>query len=145
MTLNSPIAHLTASPGLAPPRWRLEDGLTLAVAARRFGLTPRAIRHYEEQELVRPTRDGRGRRVFDAVQCARLELVAALRTADVPLREVYRVLATADPGRARAAALTILERRRQEILASHTRAGAAIDRLRTIDELSVRPTPRSAT
>ncbi|HWU80801.1 MAG TPA: MerR family transcriptional regulator, partial [Caulobacter sp.] len=131
MTPTSPIAQraaLLSAPASLP---RIDDGMTLSVAGRRFGLTLRAIRHYEQQGLVRPLRDSKGRRVFDGVQGARLELIAVLRAADVPLQEIARVLAAPDPQQSRAMALTILERRLRQIQASHARAAAALEQFRT--------------
>lgn len=141
MTPNPSIAEPT--PSQAAPRRRLEEGLTLAMAGRRFGLTPRAIRYYEEHALVRPSRDSRGRRTFDDVQCARLELIAALRAADVPLREIDRLLATPDPRRSRDIAQANLEQRLQQIRASHASVVAALDWLKTFEGLPEHPVARS--
>ncbi|HWU15444.1 MAG TPA: MerR family transcriptional regulator [Caulobacter sp.] len=113
------------------------------MAGRRFGLTPRAIRHYEEHALVRPSRDSRGRRTFDDVQCARLELIAALRAADVPLREIDRLLATPDPQRARVLAQAVLEQRLRQIQASQALVVSALDWLKTFEGLPEHPVARS--
>jgi DNA-binding transcriptional MerR regulator len=57
-----------------------------------FGLTPRAIRFYEERGLIRPGRDAQNRRLFDGLTRRRLELIAELRRAGLPLQEIHSLL-----------------------------------------------------
>lgn len=66
--------------------------LHISQATRRFGLTQRALRHYEDLGLVRPTRDRRNGRCYDAAAVRRLEWIATLRRAGVSLGDVRSVL-----------------------------------------------------
>jgi len=70
---------------------------TIANVCRRFGLTARAVRHYEHQGLVHPHRDGQNRRRFGRDACDRLQLIARLRQAGLGLREIRALLEVDDP------------------------------------------------
>jgi len=63
-------------------------------------LTPRAIRYYEERGLIESSRDGRNRRRYDARARWRLQLIAILRRALLPLPQVELILECED-GQAR--------------------------------------------
>jgi DNA-binding transcriptional MerR regulator len=66
---------------------------TIGEVARRTGLSPRTVRFYSDAGLV-PARDRSvaGHRLFDADAVARLELVRTLRTLDIDLPTIARVL-----------------------------------------------------
>ncbi len=66
--------------------------ITTAEACRRFGLTARAMRHYEDRGLLQVERDWLNRRCYDAEAQRRLAWIAALRRARLPLRDVDEVL-----------------------------------------------------
>lgn len=71
--------------------------LRVGQAARRAGLTVRALHHYDTAGLVRPsTRTGRGHRLYAKRDVVRLEQVAGLRRAGLGLKDIARVLATGD-------------------------------------------------
>jgi DNA-binding transcriptional MerR regulator len=83
--------------------------------ARRAGLTPRAVRHYDRVGLLRPhTIDESGYRWYSAAQVDAARHVARLRRLDVPLEDVRRYLT--DPATL-AAALAVQQRRLQARLA----------------------------
>ena len=63
-----------------------------AEASRRFGLTPRAMRYYEERGLIDVDRDWQNRRCYDEAAQQRLAWIATLRSARLPLRDVEDVL-----------------------------------------------------
>lgn len=66
--------------------------LTSTQAAQRTGLTPRAIRYYEERGLVLPAaRSKRGVRYFTDAECRRLILIRDLSLLGVPLAKIRRV------------------------------------------------------
>ncbi|MFL5296139.1 MAG: MerR family transcriptional regulator [Phenylobacterium sp.] len=88
---------------------------TIGVVSDALGLTPRAIRHYEEHGLVALPRDGRNRRLFDTRTRAVLQFVAHLRRADVPLAEIRRLLRERPAGHWIEAGRASLSRRREEI------------------------------
>jgi DNA-binding transcriptional MerR regulator len=66
---------------------------TIGEVARRTGLSPRTVRFYSDAGLI-PARDrsSAGHRLFDADAVARLELVRTLRTLDIDLPAIARIL-----------------------------------------------------
>ena len=69
---------------------RLESGIGELVGL--MGVTPRAIRYYEERGLIETRRDGRNYRRFDRRNRARLHLIATLRAGGLGRRDIRRVL-----------------------------------------------------
>jgi DNA-binding transcriptional MerR regulator len=61
-------------------------------AARRLGVSAKALRLYEERGLVAPTRTAAGWRAYGPVQMERAAEIAALRTLGFSLAQVERVL-----------------------------------------------------
>jgi MerR family Zn(II)-responsive transcriptional regulator of zntA len=82
-----------------------------------LGLTPRAIRYYEEQGLVEASRNRQNARCFDAAARVQLELIARLRRAGVSLKEIRSVLIAREEDADHAAGLirAILEHRLCEL------------------------------
>ncbi len=73
----------------------------IAELAREFGVTPRTIRHYEDEGLIAPLRDGQ-RRVYRPRDRTRLRLVLRGRRLGFALAEVREIvdLYDAAPGEA---------------------------------------------
>jgi DNA-binding transcriptional MerR regulator len=94
--------------------------LGMADAMRLFGLTARALRFYEEKGLVEARRDRLNARFYDPAARGRLDWIARLRRAGVPLPAVREVLDAHEEGRAPEVARRILERRRAELTAELT-------------------------
>lgn len=69
--------------------------LTTAEAARRLGLSPKALRLYEARGLVVPGRSAAGWRAYGPAEIARASEVATLRALGLSLTETARVLAGA--------------------------------------------------
>lgn len=66
---------------------------TIGEVARRTGLSPRTVRFYSDAGLIPACdRSSAGHRLFDADAVARLELVRTLRTLDIDLPTIARVL-----------------------------------------------------
>jgi DNA-binding transcriptional MerR regulator len=116
------------------------DGLlSVGAIARRVGLTPKAVRHYDRIGLLRPAVvDAAGYRWYSSDQLAAARRVALLRSVDVPLDEVRRCLE--DPS-AIAAALAIQRRRLDARIARVQRQRHTLDHLR-IDGLDT-PMPNT--
>lgn len=74
-------------------------------------LTARAVRFYEQLGLIQPRRDELNRRIFTAEERMRLQVIALLRNADLPFKDVTRVLQAIEGGRAKGLALALLRRR----------------------------------
>lgn len=72
------------------------SGLHAVVSISRLsamtGVTPRALRHYEEMGLIRPHRAAHGVRQFTPDQCKQASLIAQLRRCDLSLDDIREVL-----------------------------------------------------
>ncbi|HET6291760.1 MAG TPA: MerR family transcriptional regulator [Kribbella sp.] len=71
-----------------------DDLLTISAFARRVGLTPSALRFYDDCGLLRPAEvdEGNGYRYYAPEQDVRARLLRDLREIDLPLAEVRLVL-----------------------------------------------------
>jgi DNA polymerase-3 subunit beta len=101
------------------------DGLlTISGFARRVGLTPSALRFYDDCELLRPAvvDEGNGYRYYAPDQEPRARLLRDLREIDLPLAEVRQVL---DGGPVEAAAVVRAHLRTVEGKADAARRAAA--------------------
>jgi len=67
--------------------------LNPADAARRLGISTKALRIYEEHGLIAPTRTAAGWRTYGPDVVRRAEKIVALRALDMSLAEIGRVLA----------------------------------------------------
>jgi DNA-binding transcriptional MerR regulator len=56
------------------------------------GLTPRAVRYYEERGLITPHRDGQNRRRFDTSAREALQLIARFRASGLGIRDIREIL-----------------------------------------------------
>jgi DNA-binding transcriptional MerR regulator len=91
------------------------------------------VRHYEEQGLIAPGRDGQNRRVYDANTRARLEMIARLRAAGLGLAEIRDVLqVTASGGEDgwRSRSVEHLQAFRQRLRAQLVQVDSALEWLR---------------
>ena len=60
---------------------------------RRFGVSSRTLRHWEDQGLLSSVRVGSGAiRAFDAAECERLEKILFLKRLDLPLGVIRSIL-----------------------------------------------------
>lgn len=73
--------------------------------ARRLGVTTRALRHYQDQGLVRSHRLSGNVRGYDAEAVERLETVIALRAVGLPIAAIRTVLDLRDEPQAQSQAL----------------------------------------
>lgn len=69
-----------------------ERYLTLKDMTRGGGCTPRTVRYYERQGLLRAARSAGGHRLFTAAELERLNFVVALREAGWALEEIVELL-----------------------------------------------------
>ena len=72
------------------PKAQFRDGV--ADVARRFGVTVKTLRVYEEMALVVPLRNSNGWRTYGQVECERLHLVLLLRQLGLPLAQIAGLL-----------------------------------------------------
>ena len=98
---------------------------TIAELAREFGITTRTIRHYEEQGLLQPVRQGTSR-VFSSRDRSRLQLALRSKRLGFSLQEIKELFhlydkAWNEPDQAHAfletleKRRTVLERQRKEL------------------------------
>lgn len=80
------------------------------------GVTPRALRHYEDVGLIRPHRAAHGVRLFTPDQCELASLIVSLRRCDVSLDDIRGVLAEeASDSDRRARLRGVLQRKADEL------------------------------
>lgn len=116
-------------------RWTQAELLRVGEAARRTGLTVRALHHYDEAGLVRPTaRTQAGHRLYAEPDVARLERVAALRRVGLPLEEVADALAQGDVRAALVRRLAQVDQDLAEASRQRARLEHAIEELDMIEE-----------
>jgi len=64
----------------------------IAQLARRLGITPRALRHYQDQGLIRSHRIAHNTRAYDADAVVTIETIVALRDVGLPLATIRDIL-----------------------------------------------------
>ncbi|MFJ9620649.1 MerR family transcriptional regulator [Streptomyces sp. NPDC101181] len=72
--------------------------MRIGEVAAKAGVSVRALRYYEEQDLLHSTRDGGGRRRYTPDAVDRVGLIRQLYSAGLPSRTVRAVLPFADSG-----------------------------------------------
>jgi DNA-binding transcriptional MerR regulator len=99
----------------APARARRTGDLRVGEAAKLVGVRVSALRFWEQQGLLQPTRDeSSGYRIYGEQQLRRLEVVALLRGADYGFDAIRAVLDELAEGRPESA-LRAVAKRREEI------------------------------
>jgi DNA-binding transcriptional MerR regulator len=66
--------------------------VTLGIIREQFGMTPRAVRYYEESGLIHPVRDRQNRRRYSLEDRARLRIIGLLRTGGLGMDDIRFVL-----------------------------------------------------
>ena len=74
----------------------MDESYSMTQLAREFGLTTRAIRYYEQEGLISPSRRGRTR-VFSARDRTRLRLIHRGRSLGFSIQEIREVLELYSP------------------------------------------------
>ena len=79
----------------------MPDTMTLSAAetrtysiselAREFGVTPRALRFYEDKDMLHPSRDGMAR-VYSYRDRGRLKLIVHMKSLGLPLNDIREIL-----------------------------------------------------
>lgn len=64
---------------------------TISELAREFGVTPRALRFYEDKDMLHPARDGMAR-VYSNRDRARLKLILRGKRVGLPLADIREIL-----------------------------------------------------
>lgn len=115
--------------------------LSAAECSARTGLTPRALRLYEEQGLIHPRRTAGGWRVYSAEDLARLNVITLLKSAGLTLVQIANVTGSGlqQPALEKIVAIQLetWKARRGEAERGLRIAEAALERLRGGHSLSV--------
>lgn len=109
--------------------------------ADRAGVSPRALRYYEEQGLLTPERTASGQRVYLESAVERVQLIQQFFTAGLSSRTVLQLLPCVDTGRSSAAAFEILAAERARITKTMADLAAARDALDRLINIAHHPTP----
>lgn len=75
----------------------MQETYSISELGKEFGITTRAIRFYEDKNLLSPGRDG-GRRIYSRADRARLKLLLRGKRLGWPLEEIRSVLNMYDTG-----------------------------------------------
>lgn len=104
----------------------MEQEYSISALAQEFGMTPRALRFYEDRGLVCPRRDGQ-RRIYTARDRVRIMLVLRGKRLGFSLREIQEILDLYDTDRGEIEQLQHLLSRMGERRAALLRQRADID------------------
>ena len=103
----------------------------IAEVARRLNITPRTLRHYQDQGLIGSHRIARNMRAYDPDTVATLETIVDLRDAGLSITVIRDVLTLSETPKAQTQAL---KNALKEILAAKQRQVAKVKAL--LDSLS---------
>lgn len=70
--------------------------VSIFTAAKRSGLTPKQIRHYEEKKLIFPARVMNDYRMFSRTEVRMLTAIRVLRSLDMGLDDIRRIIRKGD-------------------------------------------------
>ena len=97
------------------PRVEEGDAVQIGDLAKRLGVTSKTLRHYEKIGLIpEATRTESGYRVFSAGAAKRAEIVVGLRTLDLSIEAIRRLLDEDDGRSLRQRLLGLLDREVQD-------------------------------
>ncbi|WP_299541337.1 MerR family transcriptional regulator [Phenylobacterium sp.] len=100
----------------------------VGAAMRRFGLTPRALRFYEERGLITVGRDRLNRRWYDVRARERLSWISLLRTCGLGLSDIRKILdLDREPGTMASLAAAFLDKRAQQLTQDLARVRNGLD------------------
>ena len=74
------------------------DGMGIKELAERLGTTHRALRYYEQVELIRPARNAQGARNYEPETRRALELIVTLRRTGHSVSDIRAILKGEDVG-----------------------------------------------
>ncbi|MNS61067.1 HTH-type transcriptional regulator TnrA [compost metagenome] len=112
-----------------PSRRRDLQGLTITELANLAGTTARALRYYEELDLLRPHRGERQERFYSSASVGKALQVVRMRRLGVPLADIARIMKDGDAGGFR----RIIEEKLTDVESQREQLAALLQRL-TADE-----------
>jgi DNA-binding transcriptional MerR regulator len=109
--------------------------------AQRAGVSPRALRYYEEQGLLGSDRTATGQRTYTESAVERVQLIQQFFTAGLPSRTIHQLLPCVESGQATPEVFETLEAERRRITEAMADLSAARDALDRMIEITRNPTP----
>ncbi|WBB58309.1 MerR family transcriptional regulator [Streptomyces sp. WMMC500] len=106
--------------------------MRIGEVARRSGVSVRALRYYEEQGLLTPTRTPGGQREYADDAVGRVGFIQQLYAAGLPSRRIAELLPCVDTGTTTAEQRAMLDAERARIskqIEEHTAALARLDEI----------------
>jgi len=113
--------------------------MRIGEVARRAGVSPRALRYYEEQGLLASERTPSGQRVYAESAVERVRLIQQFLAAGLPSRTIHQVLPCVDSGKSSPEVLTMLAAERDRITSAMADLAAARDALDHLVHLAHHP------
>ncbi|WP_436739624.1 MerR family transcriptional regulator [Streptomyces sp. BBFR102] len=92
-----------------------EAGMRIGEVAAKAGVSVRALRYYEQQDLLHSTRNPGGQRQYPAGAVERVRLIQQLYSVGLPSRTVREVLPFADSGETSPELLVLLAAERDRL------------------------------
>jgi DNA-binding transcriptional MerR regulator len=115
--------------------------MRIGEVAERAGVSPRALRYYEEQGLLTSERTGSGQRSYAEAAVERVQLIQQFFTAGLPSRTILQLLPCVDSGTSSPEVFAVLEDERRRITTAMADLAAARDALDRMIEIAHHPTP----
>lgn len=109
--------------------------------AQRAGVSPRALRYYEEQGLLTSERTHSGQRDYADSAVERVRLIQQFFAAGLASRTIQQLLPCVDTGHGSPAVLELLAAERRRITDTMADLAAARDALDRMIEITNNPTP----
>ena len=110
---------------------------SISELAREFDVTPRAIRFYEDQGLLAPSRDGQ-RRIYTPRDRTRLKLTLRGKRLGLTLSEIRELIDMYEPGRDQRPQLerflAVLEAHKASLLQQQTDIEAQLSEIRAFEK-----------
>lgn len=115
--------------------------MRIGEVAERAGVSPRALRYYEEQGLLVAERSPGGQRTYPESVVERVRLIQTFFAAGLPSRTVLRMMPCIDAGAGSPEVLELLATERQRLTEAMADLAAARDALDQLVEITEHPTP----
>lgn len=115
--------------------------MRIGEVAQRAGVSPRALRYYEEQGLLHAERGPGGQRDYPASAVERVGLIQQFFTAGLSSRTIGQLLPCVDSGQGSPEVFAMLAAERDRISAAMADLAAARDALDGIIDTARHPTP----
>jgi DNA-binding transcriptional MerR regulator len=109
--------------------------------ARRAGVSPRALRYYEEQGLLESERTAREQRTYPDSAVERVRLIQQFFTAGLSSRTILKLLPCVDSAQASRESFELLEAERTRITTAMAELAAARDALDRMIDIAHHPSP----